>query len=105
MDTKEAVSQEDKDVKVGYTSILNSCLQDKNLSLKAKGLLCYMLSLPSDWNYSINGIVACSKEQRTTIRSAMDELKKHEYLKIDKTKDENGRYVYKYQIKGKYIKK
>ena len=45
-----------------YTIMSNHHLRDKNLSLKAKGLLSFMLSLPENWDYSINGLVAVSKE-------------------------------------------
>lgn len=41
----------------------NYHLMDKNLSLKAKGLLYFMLSLPENWNYSLNGICKVCKEQ------------------------------------------
>ena len=41
-----------------YTIMSNYHLQDKNLSYKAKGLLSFMLSLPEDWDYSINGLVS-----------------------------------------------
>ena len=42
----------------GFTVMSNYHLRDKNLSLKAKGLLSYMLSLPEDWDYSIDGLVS-----------------------------------------------
>ena len=44
-----------------FTIMSNHHLQNKNLSLKAKGLLSYMLSLPSDWDYSLAGRVSNSK--------------------------------------------
>ncbi len=44
-----------------YTSMSNEHLQNKELSLKAKGLLSYMLSLPDDWNYSLEGLVSNCK--------------------------------------------
>lgn len=45
-----------------YTVMSNYHLRDKNLSYKAKGLLSFMLSLPDNWDYSLNGLVAVSKE-------------------------------------------
>ena len=45
-----------------YTVMSNYHLRDKRMSLKAKGLLSFMLSLPEDWDYSINGLVKVSKE-------------------------------------------
>ena len=45
-----------------YTVMANYHLRDKELSFKAKGLLSYMLSLPEDWDYSLNGLASVSKE-------------------------------------------
>ena len=69
-----------------YTVMSNYHLRDKNLLYKAKGLLSFMLSLPDNWDYSLNGLVAVSKEQITSIRSTIDELKKQKYLKIEISK-------------------
>ena len=63
-----------------FTIMSNHHLQNKNLSLKAKGLLSYMLSLPNDWDYSLAGLVANSKESKTSIRNTLNELKEHHYL-------------------------
>lgn len=49
-------------------------LHNASLSLKGKGLMSLMLSLPDEWDYSINGLVAISKENKTAIRSALKEL-------------------------------
>ena len=54
-----------------YTVMSNYHLKDKNLTYKAKGLLSFMLSLPDDWDYSMNGLVAISKENISAIRSAL----------------------------------
>lgn len=82
-----------------YTTMSNYHLKDKRLSLKAKGLLSMMLSLPDDWNYSINGLVAISKENETSIKSGLDELKEYGYLIIEKilpnqTQSKKIEYVY-----------
>lgn len=53
-----------------YTVMSNHHLQDGNLSLKAKGLLSMMLSLPEDWVYSVEGLVSLCKEGRDAVRSA-----------------------------------
>ncbi len=82
----------------GYTVMSNYHLRDKNLSLKAKGLLSFMLSLPEDWDYSINGLVTILKEGRSSISATLDELKQTEYLKIEEFRDEFGRFKYKYSI-------
>ena len=63
-----------------YTVLSNHHLKNKNLSLKAKGLLSVMLSLPDDWDYSINGLSFICKENETAITSALDELKENGYL-------------------------
>lgn len=81
-----------------YTVMSNYHLQDKNLSLKAKGLLSYMLSLPSDWDYSVNGLVAKLKENKTAVQSALKELEDAYYLKRTKIKDEKGQFDYIYDI-------
>ncbi len=73
-----------------FTVMSNYHLRDKNLSLKAKGLLSYMLSLPDDWDYSLKGLVAICKESRDSIRTTLNELKANNYLEIDKLRGENG---------------
>ena len=57
-----------------YTVMSNYHLRDKNLSYKAKGLLSFMLSLPKEWDYSMNGLVSVSKEKLKTIRNILREL-------------------------------
>lgn len=81
-----------------YTVMSNTHLKDRNLSLKAKGLLSIMLSLPEDWDYSINGLVAiCSKEKEHAIKSAINELKTNGYVNVEKF-HVNGRYQYEYNV-------
>lgn len=63
-----------------FTHLENKMLQNCNLSLKARGLLAYMLSLPEDWNYSIAGLAFKCKEGKTSIRSAIDELIAEGYI-------------------------
>lgn len=82
-----------------FTIMSNHHLQNKNLSLKAKGLLSYMLSLPNDWDYSLAGLVANSKESKTSIRNTLNELKENHYLSITKlypnqTESKKIEYVY-----------
>lgn len=84
-----------------YTVMSNYHLNDKNLTLKAKGLLSQMLSLPDKWNYTIPGLVAINKEKETSIKSALDELKDNNYLVITKlypNQTKSGRYEYIYDI-------
>lgn len=84
-----------------FTVMSNYHLRDKNLSLKAKGLLSFMLSLPENWDYSTNGLVAICKESRDAIKSTLDELKKNGYLVIEKVRGEKGLYEYNYIIHEK----
>lgn len=81
-----------------YTVMSNHHLRDKNLSLKAKGLLSFMLSLPEDWDYSLNGLVSVSKESKKAIRSILNELKENGYLVVEQTRGEKGQYKYNYII-------
>ena len=89
-----------------YTVMSNYHLRDTNLSLKAKGLLSMMLSLPEDWDYSISGLVSICKEKETAVTSALDELKTYGYLKVTKlmpNETENGRFGYCYDVFEKPI--
>lgn len=63
-----------------FTTMSNTHLQDKELSLKAKGLLSWMLTLPDSWDFSVAGIASCIKESKDTVRSTLQELEKFGYL-------------------------
>lgn len=81
-----------------YTMMSNHHLRDKNLSLKAKGLLSVMFSLPDSWNYSIPGLCAILKENETAVKSTIKELKATGYLIVDKKKPckEEGQSKFEY---------
>lgn len=84
-----------------YTVMSNTHFREKNMSLKAKGLLSLMLSLPSDWDYSINGLVSICKENETAITSTLKELKLFGYLTVTKVmpnETSSGRIEYIYEI-------
>ena len=84
-----------------YTAMSNHHLKNKDLSLKAKGLLSVMLSLPDDWDYSIQGLVAISKENITTIENTLKELRDNRYLVVTKklpNETKSGRIEYEYDI-------
>lgn len=81
-----------------YTVMNNTPLRDKELSLRAKGLLSVMLSLHEDWDYSINGLAAISQEGVKAIRSVLSELEEKGYLIRTKTKNEKGQFDYIYDI-------
>lgn len=75
-----------------YTVMSNYHFMDKELSLKAKGLLSLMLSLPDNWDYSTKGLETLSKDGNTSVRSALNELEEHSYL-IRERVFENGKIV------------
>lgn len=81
-----------------YTVMSNYHLRDKNLSYKAKGLLSFLLSLPDDWDYSLNGLCSISKESRDGIRSILRELQEHHYVEIEKVRGDKGYFEYNYLI-------
>lgn len=85
-----------------YTIMSNYHFKERNMSLKAKGLLSLMLSLPADWDYSIAGLVAICKENETAIKSTLDELKEFGYLEVIKKmpskEDNRGRIEYEYIV-------
>ena len=84
-----------------YTVMSNTHLKEKNMSLKAKGLLSLMLSLRDDWEYSVEGLVSICKESEVAVKSALNELKKFNYLKVTKllpNQTETGRIEYIYDI-------
>lgn len=92
-----------------YTVMSNYHLEDRNLSLKAKGLMSFVLSLPDDWDYSIKGLCSMLKEGKDAIASVLNELEKYEYLERRKTRDKDGKYdkveYYFYEIpKPEYTK-
>lgn len=82
----------------GFTVMSNYHFQDKGISLKAKGLLGLMLSLPSNWDYSVNGLVTIVKENKAAVQTALKELEEHKYLKRTRVQDETGRFDYIYDI-------
>ncbi len=75
----------------GYTVMSNHHLRNKELSLKAKGLLSQMLSLPEDWDYTLAGLALINKESIDAIRTAIWELEKAGYITRRQGRDERGR--------------
>lgn len=67
-----------------YTVMSNTHLKDNRLSLKAIGLLSVVLGLPEDWHYTVNGLVGIVKDGKDSVESAIKELKKNGYLRVDK---------------------
>lgn len=73
-----------------YTVMSNYHLRDKSLSLKAKGLLSQMLSLPEDWDYTLNGLAIINREKIDAIRQAVRELEKAGYILRSRERDKKG---------------
>ena len=74
-----------------YTTMCNYHLRDQTLSLKAKGLLSMLLSLPDTWHYSVRGLAAISLEGVDGILTALKELETHGYLERRQLRQPNGR--------------
>lgn len=75
-----------------YTVMSNHHLRDKRLSLKAKGLLYQMLSLPEDWDYTLSGLAYINRESKDAIRSAINELERAGYIQRHQTTDAGGKF-------------
>lgn len=75
----------------GYTIMSNHHLRNKNLSLKAKGLLSLILSLPDNWDYSLAGLTTLSKDGLDGVRAGLKELQNEGYLVIERLRDNKGR--------------
>ena len=75
----------------GYTVMSNHHLRNKDLTLKAKGLLSQMLSLPEDWDYTLAGLSFINREKIDAIREAVRELEKAGYIVRSRERDEKGR--------------
>ena len=75
----------------GYTVMANFHLKDKDLSLKAVGLLSKMLSFSDGWKFSTRGLAAICKEGPDAILSALRELEDHGYLVRHRQRDSKGR--------------
>ena len=75
-----------------YTVMSNYHLRDRRLSLKAKGLLSLMLSLPEDWDYTLSGLARISLEGKDAIRAAVVELEQAGYVQRRQTTDKAGKF-------------
>lgn len=71
----------------------NYHFKDKRLSLKAKGLLSMMLSLPDEWIYSLNGLDSICTESKTTIRNVIKELKEFHYLDVIEKEEKMEKFI------------
>lgn len=76
-----------------FTIMSNHHFKEKGMSLKAKGLLSLMLSLPDDWNYSVSGLVKLSKDGKDSVMSALSELEKFGYLSRERVVNHKGQFA------------
>lgn len=76
---------------MNYTVIDNELLNDKSLSLKSKGLLCYLLSKLEGWKVRSKDIANFSTDGETSIRSALKELRECGYSELQNVRDDKGR--------------
>lgn len=82
-----------------YTVMANHHFKERKMSLKAKGLLSLMLSLPDDWDYSIAGLVTLSKDGKDSVMSALKELESFGYLIRTRLQGDDGKFAgYDYDI-------
>ena len=76
-----------------YTVMANHHLRNHALSLKAKGLLSQMLSLPEDWDYTLSGLAEINRESKDAIRAAVQELEQAGYIQRRQTQDKGGKFA------------
>jgi predicted transcriptional regulator len=76
-----------------YSIISNETLRRKDLSLKAKGLMSLILSLPDSWDLTVNGLVEIIKESKNTVYSILKELNKFGYVERNRITDNTGKVV------------
>ena len=76
-----------------YSIISNEILRRKDLSLKAKGLMSLILSLPDSWDLTVNGLVAIVKESKNTVYTILKELNKFGYVERKRIVDNTGKVV------------
>ena len=73
-----------------YTIMPNTHLRNRQLSLRAKGLLCQMLSLPPEWNFTLQGLAYINKEGLDAITTIIHELEQAGYITHNRIRDEKG---------------
>ena len=78
--------------KKNFTTLDNGIFKNRDLSMKAKGLLCILLSLPDDWEYSISGLASLSTDGKDAVRSTLNELEEQGYFRRAERRDETGHF-------------
>lgn len=77
----------------GFTVMSNYHLRDKSLTLKAKGLLSVMLSLPDGWEFTLKGLASMSDDGLDSVRAAVHLLEKQGYLIRKQLMDDKGHFT------------
>lgn len=83
-----------------FTVVSNQVLHNNEISLKAKGLMALLLSLPEDWTFNKQGLLQFCTDGKKSLDSAINELKKHGYLEIKKEdqKKSKGKFIYTWHL-------
>lgn len=76
-----------------YTVMSNHHLKNENISLKAKGLLSVILSLPDEWNYTLKGLASICKEGIDSVRNGINELEKAGYIQRNRLRSDTGKFA------------
>ena len=76
-----------------FTVMSNYHFKEKKMSLKAKGMLSLMLSLPEDWDYTVAGLVTLSSDGKDSVNSALKELESFGYLSRRRMTNEKGQFA------------
>lgn len=84
--------------KIEYAAIPKEYLKDKNLSIKAKGLLTIIYTLPDEWDYNMKGLQKVSNLTEKTTRNLIKEIEEAGYIHISKSQDKKGRFKYTYIV-------
>ncbi len=74
-----------------YTTMSNYHFREKDMSLKAKGLLSLILSLPEEWDYTLAGLSMLCRDGKDSVRTALTELEEFGYVETARVRDEKGR--------------
>ena len=73
-----------------YTTMSNYHFKEKDMSLKAKGLLSLILSLPEEWDYTLAGLSMLCRDGKDSVRTALSELEEFGYVETARVRDEKG---------------
>ena len=77
--------------------------RNSKMSLRAKGLMYVFFTLPPNWDYSLNGLIAICQEGRDVIKNTLNELKRFGYVEFNRVRDEKGQFRYKYIVHRKSV--